>query len=341
MDLNHNLAVEDPGMKPIASNFYVRNSVVWLCYLLFVYLVIILHSDRSGATVVLSILAFHTLAFVWIVLHNRLLVDKLLLRERKIWYIACLPAGFAFWLCFARVLAPLSHYPFNPVRELVLFLFLTTIGGLFFLSAKYFWQRKEFYQMTLMKREVELGQLKAQLNPHFLFNALNNIYSYTLQKDEFGSQLILKLSELMRFILESAEKETIGVGEEAAFIENYIAFEKERLGERCQISYSKDIRFENRQIAPLILFPFVENAFKYGANTIQRTSVEIRLSDSDEAIRLTVKNSRVNKAQPSTKKGLPMARRRLELLYPQKHELQIETEEELFIVDLTLRYADR
>jgi two-component system LytT family sensor kinase len=340
-DLNHNLASVDPGMKPIASNFYVRNSVIWLCYLLFVYLVTILHSDRSGATVLLAIFAFHTLAFVWIIFHNRLLIDRLLLRDRKIWYIACLPAGFAFWLSFARVLDPLSNYPFKPVRELILFVLLTTIGGLFFLSAKYFWERKQFYQLTYLKREVELSQLKAQLNPHFLFNALNNIYSYTLQRDEFGSQLILKLGELMRFILESAEKETIDVGDEAGFIENYIAFETERLGDRCQISYSKEIRFARRQIAPLILFPFVENAFKYGANTIQRTSVDIRLCDTEGTIRLTVTNSQVNKAQTSTKKGLPMARRRLELLYPQKHALQIEAKDELFTVDLTLHYADR
>ena len=99
---------------------------------------------------------------------------------------------------------------------------------------------------------MEIQQLKSQLNPHFLFNALNNIYSYTLHSNKFGNELILKLSELMRFILASAERNKINVEEEIKFIENYIAFEKERLGNRCDIKYDKKINYKERKIAQLM-----------------------------------------------------------------------------------------
>lgn len=288
---------------------------------------------------ILLTLCYYTFAFIIVLLHNKLLLDKLLLRKIFLLYSICL---VAFYFVFYYVsIAITNQWGYKTSHGRVIFIFLGDIalGISIFLTTRYLLERKEYYQTTLLKREIELQQLKTQLNPHFLFNALNNIYSYTLQNNRFGNELILKLSDLMRFMLESSDKEKITVINEINFIENYIAFEKERLGDRCVLNYSRNILFENREIAPLILFPFVENAFKYGADNIQKTIVEITLSDNAEALKLIAKNSIVNKNQPSTKKGLPNATRRLELLYPDEHHLLIEITEDLFVVDLTLSYG--
>jgi hypothetical protein len=327
-------------LKAITSNFYLRNILIWLCYLLFFFILVqILHSGRPGnPRQLFFILLYFTGVFSWIVFHNRILIDKILLKKKPFWYFCSLMPGIPVWFLWAWLLDPLMDYSFNKGRETLVFIFFTTIGTLFYLSGKYFDEKKAFYQLTILNRDIELQQLKSQLNPHFLFNALNNIYSYTLYSNRFGNELILKLSELMRFILDSSEKRSIKITEEVRFIENYIAFENERLGERCEINFSKNILYAGREIAPLILFPFVENAFKYGSNTIQKTAVDIELFDKADLLKLIVKNRIINKNLPSTKKGLSMAARRLELLYPKKHSLLINNKDELFIVDLTIQY---
>jgi two-component system, LytTR family, sensor kinase len=267
------------------------------------------------------------------------LIERLALKKQLIGYLISLPLGFITLLSLSWLLNPLMGYPFSMAREILAFVFFTTIGTLFYLSAKFFAEKKAFYQLSLFNREIELQQLKAQLNPHFLFNALNNIYSYTLYSNRFGNELILKLSELMRYILDTSERETVGIIDETSFIENYIAFEKERVRGRCTINFTKQIQYSDRQIAPLILFPFVENAFKYGSNTIQKTTVEIHLFDTTGSLNLIVKNNIINGDLHSTKKGLFITKRRLELLYPGKYNLLLENTDNMFTADLTILYA--
>jgi LytS/YehU family sensor histidine kinase len=288
---------------------------------------------------VFLVLSYFTFIFLWIVFHNRILLEKLLLKRKIAVYILCIPACYALWFYIKKIFSRYyKSFPVSHTTEIFFFILYTSLGIAIFLSTRYLLERKQFYQTSLLKRETELQQLRSQLNPHFLFNALNNIYSYTLHNDKFGNDLILRLSELMRFILDSSEKEKIPVNDEITFIENYIAFEVERLGKRCSIVYTKNITYNHQQIAPLILFPFIENAFKHGTDTIQKTTVEVLLHDTSNALQLTVKNNIVNRGQPSTKIGLINATRRLELLYPQYHNLQIISGEDEYIVNLSIYY---
>jgi LytS/YehU family sensor histidine kinase len=192
----------------------------------------------------------------------------------------------------------------------------------------------------LLKKESELNQLKAQLYPHFLFNALNNIYGYTLSGNKYGNELILKLSDLMRFILDVGTKELIPLENELQFIENYMAFEKERLGKRCLLNYRKDVSYYKREITPLLLFPFIENAFKYGANSIQPTEINILLIDNSTEFRMIIRNGILNKNTASTKLGLYNSKRRLELIYPKKHELNIKSDNGYYTSELILKYDE-
>lgn len=324
--------------KHLLSNYYARNILAYMIILILGLIPLLSESRVQTTRDFVLTLCYYSFVFLVVLLHNKLLLNKILLKKRVLIYILSLIATYFIFYYVSKLITDQWGYPTSHGRVIFIFSGDIALGISIFLTTRYLLERKEYYQTSLLKREMELQQLKSQLNPHFLFNALNNIYSYTLHSNKYGNDLILKLSELMRFILDSAEKEKIPLNHEINFIENYIAFEKERLGDRCTINYSKNILYEGREIAPLILFPFVENAFKYGADSIHKTTVAIELYDKAELLKLIVKNSIINRNQPSTKKGLPNATRRLQLLYPEKHNLQIEITADQFIVDLTLWY---
>jgi len=282
-----------------------------------------------------------TTFYLWGMIHNSLLLEKLLLKKKYLLYVLSVITGFAL-IVFTHYLIASAYMTAHIRLSVIIFenLFYTCIAVTFYLAYKYMMERKTFYQLHIMQRDIELQQLRSHLNPHFLFNALNNIYSYTLQHNRYGDELILKLSELMRFIIDCSEKNRISLKEELGFINNYIVFEKERLGERCTIHLNQSGEVNQRQIAPLILFPFIENACKYGADTIQRTEIDITIENLPACLKMTVKNSIVNTTSPSTKTGLYNAVRRLELLYPEKHEVLITTDENKFSVELTIQYNE-
>jgi sensor histidine kinase YesM len=275
--------------------------------------------------------------FAWFFIHNRILLRKLALEKKRIPYFASLITGLVVTSLIQQKMVGMIRGTTRPlIGIMVSLLFYTFLAALIFLTFEYMRRRKDFYQIDVLKKEMELQQLKSQLNPHFLFNALNNIYSYTLEGKTYGNDLILKLSQLMRFIIEAGPREFIPLSEEVGFIDNYIAFEKERLGERCTVLYEKNISSEERPIPPLLLFPFVENAFKHGTATIQPTSIFISLNDIEGILTLVVKNAITRKATVSTKTGLNNIIRRLDLLFPDKHKLTIDSGEREYQVKLEL-----
>jgi two-component system LytT family sensor kinase len=281
------------------------------------------------------LILFH---YLWILFHNTILLNKYLLKKKyflyAILFIPCITA-----LCFTQYYI-FKHQLFT--RSTLTATFLNTLYKTLFWTAlylafRYLIDSRNHYRLESLKREIELAQLKMQLNPHFLFNALNNIYSYTLESNRYGSELIIKLSELMRYIVEVADKEKIPLNEELHFLENYITFEKERLGKRCKVNYQCKTSTENLIITPLLLFPFVENAFKYGANSIHESSILITIEETNSTIDMKVSNSIVNRTATSTKKGLLNVQRQLELSYPNRYTLQIEHTDICFNVHLSLQ----
>lgn len=183
---------------------------------------------------------------------------------------------------------------------------------------------------------MELKQLKSQLNPHFLFNSLNNIYSYNLENSKQGNDLILKLSNLMRFMVETSDKDTIPLSDEIEFIDNYITFEKERLGQRCDIVFDRKIDQLNLSIPPLMMFPFIENAFKHGTATLKKSRIEIFLVIHEGNLELGVRNSIQHNEVISTKTGLSNIQKRLELLFPERYLLDVKKDSETFMISLNI-----
>jgi two-component system, LytTR family, sensor kinase len=195
------------------------------------------------------------------------------------------------------------------------------------------------------KLETELKFLRNQTNPHFLFNTLNNIYALARKKSDETADVVMKLSKLLRFMLYETKNEQIKISDEIKILDDYIELEKLRYNDRLTISFLRDIDNENEQIAPLLLIPFVENAFKHGASESRFESyINLEMNLQNGILEFAVENT---KEQQGTKLndeniGLTNVRRQLELLYPE-HEVSIKCEETLFkvFVKINLRkYAN-
>jgi two-component system, LytTR family, sensor kinase len=200
--------------------------------------------------------------------------------------------------------------------------------------------RSKMNEQILTKEKVvaELKFLKAQINPHFLFNTLNNIYSLARKESKETPEVILKLSKLMRFMIYEATKSSITVSEELKLMEDYIALERLRYSDRLRVDFTTEIDKPNELIAPLLLIHFVENAFKHGASESRFDSIiQIHVKLTDKMLTATISNSmeekQTNEAQGSI--GLANIKRQLELVYP-RHTLKIDKAQGRFNVTLTI-----
>lgn len=275
--------------------------------------------------------------FSWIFFHNRILLRKLAFRKKILIYAISVSSGIVAISAIQQQIVRAIKGTSNPLISIIPgILFYTFVGSVIFLAFEYLRNRRDFHQLNTLKKEVELQRLKVQLNPHFLFNALNNIYSYNLENNKYGNDLILKLGQLMRFIIESSQRESVTLRDDVLFIENYIAFERERLGDRCHITYVKDLSAEGKSVPPLLLFPFIENAFKHGTKSIEPAQIYIKLEDTDEVLSLTVKNQITDQAVISTGTGHTNTVRRLQLALPDKHHLEVKSDANQYIVKLKI-----
>jgi LytS/YehU family sensor histidine kinase len=201
-------------------------------------------------------------------------------------------------------------------------------------------QRAMEKEKSLMKGklEAELKFLRTQTNPHFLFNTLNNIYALARKKSDETADVVMKLSKLLRFMLYESRNSTIPISDELRVLQDYIELERIRYNERLTIYFTKSVDDETQPIAPLILLPFVENAFKHGASEARFNSfIHISVQVQQGHLIFTVENSKDDNGKKEILEniGLSNVRRQLELMYP-GHRLEINNESDRFTVILTL-----
>jgi hypothetical protein len=189
--------------------------------------------------------------------------------------------------------------------------------------------------------QAELWQLKAQIHPHFLFNTLNSIYALALRNDERTADTIVKLSEFMRYIIRDAHRDKVPLETEISYMANYVDLQKARLLDAVQIDYQLTGKPGRLQIAPLLLFSFIENAFKYGVSPEEDSLIRIHLTIQNDELRLDVSNTKVqiSHLEKSTGIGLKNTQERLRLLYPTAHQLTINDSPTHFRVHLMLMLA--
>jgi two-component system, LytTR family, sensor kinase len=202
----------------------------------------------------------------------------------------------------------------------------------------YFKTQEEKKELEKAKLATELAFLKSQINPHFLFNTINDIYSLTYQKSDLAPGALLKLSGLLRYMLRESEQELVLLSKEADYLQDVVELQQIGLKGNACIEFSCEGSIANKQIAPLLLISFVENAFKHGVITDPDYPVSIHLVVEDDSLLFTVFN-RKNRNQKDRTGGIGLTnvRRRLELLYPDRHSLEITEEEQTYNVELSLQ----
>ncbi|MCW3116182.1 MAG: hypothetical protein JWM28_264 [Chitinophagaceae bacterium] len=189
--------------------------------------------------------------------------------------------------------------------------------------------------------QSELKALKAQINPHFFFNTLNSIYSLSLAKDDKLPGTILQLSDLMRYFLYVSKEDTVLLHKEIAVLKDYIALQKIRSSDRLRIKTNIEGEVTDQRIAPLLLITFLENAFKHGAKGDSKQTyieLEIKVDEHQLGFRLENNKGHIDEVEKEEFRGLGMenVKRRLELMYPNRHKLLVTEKEDSFIVQLEL-----
>ena len=203
------------------------------------------------------------------------------------------------------------------------------------------WKKIEDHKEQIEREKIntELSFLKSQINPHFFFNTLNNIYSLAITGSAQTANAVMKLSSIMRYVLTDTQNNSVSLQSEVDFIKNYIELQQVRLTDKVKVDFITEGDLENKQIAPLLFIPFIENAFKYGISTKDASVIEITLFAKTKSVSFSVINRIVkteNAIKDTTGIGINNVKRRLELLYPQKHKLEVAENNNQFIVHLDI-----
>jgi len=218
-----------------------------------------------------------------------------------------------------------------------------TIGGLAAaIKLMKYWYIKEQNNLRLQKEntETQLKLLKAQVHPHFLFNTLNNIYSYTQKTSPVASKLVMGLSDMLRYMLYECNQPLVSLTKELKMLNDYIVLEKIRYGNTLDVNIDVPSNTDECRIAPLLLLPFVENSFKHGASQmLDQPWLSLTITISECNMHMKLLNAKADNCKLNSNGfgiGIKNVERRLELQYPGKHSLRITNAAEVFIVDLKL-----
>lgn len=274
------------------------------------------------------------------------LIPKYLL-EKKYWLyflfllliiiITFLLSGATF---FFSDLNPDKLAPQSPIVEKIIPVIIINAISLWLLamvSAILFTVYNRLKETEKEKLSAQIASLKSQINPHFLFNTLNNIYATVIDSSPKAADMVDKLSEMMRYTMKDTQQDFVLLEDEINYVNNFIELQKIRLDRSVKLEYDSLGNIPNLQIAPMLLIPFIENAFKHGVNSEQKSHIKIELAINKTELQLIVVNNNVSIQQDISERsglGINNTWHRLNLIYPSKHLLVINDTEKEFSVSL-------
>lgn len=282
-------------------------------------------------------------------LNALVIIPKILYRYKIKWFALAQLFLFGLYLFIGWV----NHRVFTDGKELNIniHIFFTLIVFVFMLASSSAYQlivdRMEADKLIKEKEnenlKTELSLLRSQVSPHFMFNVLNNMVALARKGSDLLEPSLIKLSSLMRYMLYETDGEKMSLEKEIDYLQSYIDLQQQRFGKNVEVVVDFTQVNLQEEIEPMLLIPFVENAFKHGTGFIEQAKIEIALTIADKKLRFLVKN-RYNEGGNEVKDGtsgigLTNVRRRLELLYGKKHLLQIEKSNGWFITDLQLQLS--
>ena len=321
--------------------------LLWLIYLILPYVVV---PDRYGYSLGLPELVIKSAYILPVILNNTVLIPRLLYKSRY-WVYAFLLFAIVFGTgLFEELVLENIFYPTTRGGDL-------SLGGVqnaafkvgfvigLFSSFKLLWdyqkKQKQVSELEKEKVESELKFLKSQVNPHVLFNNLNNIYSYALEKSDKVPEMLLKLSEIMRYMLKDGTETMVPLKKEIKYLENFIELQKLRLEGRGDVGFSVQGDPGNYEIAPLLLVSFVENSFKHSMKTEDDIYINIVIIIKDGELTFVARNNYADLTNTELERdtggiGLQNVKKRLQLIYEDQHSLSIKQSADEFAVLLTL-----
>lgn len=325
------------------------HSLVWLVLLTVLFLI---NVREHPAHAVILILLYGALNVTIFYIHY-FVVNPLLISTGRYWralgymtivLVVSIVVKYGIALYYDDVI--LQYRDSDGQRQILTSVQYTTaalISGLFFMllsTAVYvissnFKTREDRKSLETEKLNAELAFLRSQINPHFLFNSLNNIYSLAYKKSEKTPEAILKLSEIMRYMLYESNEDLVLLEEEINYLENYIELQKLRFKEKVYVDLHVDIDEEGLRIMPLLLISFLENAFKHGVSTDELKPIRIDIGVQKRRLHFKAENAKnqVNKDQ-TRGVGLTNLKRRLQLGYPDRHTINIVESEHYYTSEL-------
>lgn len=287
------------------------------------------------------------------------LTPKLFLNKRYVFFglitivsfaiIVVLPSLMTGHIPWSNLLPPPPNEPALMKPENSSFILSISHNILLFLSVVSFSiflrTQEHLFKVEKAKNEMEILSLKEQINPHFLFNTLNNIYGQALEDNSHRTaSSVLKLSAMLRHVVHDAQHHWVPISKELMYLENYIQLQRQRLGEGVELTYlTKGSFSESLKIAPLILIPFIENAFKHGINPDEKSLIKIYIVISGNNLSLLVENKKVNvrlQAHEKSGAGMKITMERLRMVYSNRHHLIIEDTPDHYTVNLKLELND-
>jgi len=306
-------------------------------------------------------------------LHSYILIPRLYFRKKYLFYFAAIIILFVLVFegrPFEQMLQHHMHHRFEPPSDMFnsthgvydddgphqehedpgpqsmridivsIFLFIMTIalGTAIQVTRQWRSTQQRVAQAEADRAQAELSFLKAQINPHFLFNTLNNIYSLAVTKNEKTADSIMKLSNIMRYVTDDVSQHFVPLQHEIDCINDFIELQRLRLSKKVQVEFSVKGKLENKTIVPLLLMTFVENVFKYGISNHESATITIQLTADERSITFYCHNKIFKPAGYIQRTGIGIAntKKRLDHLYPNKHLLNITNENGFFSVELIL-----
>ncbi len=329
----------------------------WALYLLVITVLSATFYDKASITEIflqLSITLWIDIAATYFTAY--FLLPRYLLKKQYLTFVLWMLFSVGFFVILQRMVVlyvstPLFYpgieempafFNFNPAYSIVniyAVVFIVTSARLFKIS---FVNQNRAFELEKQKVEAELKYLKSQVHPHFLFNTLNNLYALTLDKSDHAPEVVLRLSELLSYMLYDANERMVPLQKEIDMIDNYLELEDLRRGGELNIDYQKDIDQPMISVVPLLFIPFIENSFKHGVwNNTNEPEIVIRLSIKNFQLYFEISNSINPDIQQADRNGsegigLRNVKRRLEILYPGQYSLNIDTRDGKYIVILEL-----
>lgn len=250
-------------------------------------------------------------------------------------------------LIFGRYYVRITFVANDGSQSLFLFNFFIQYMYVFGISASYcffsdYQKQQEIQRENETERlKSELSFLRSQISPHFMFNLMNSLVSLNRKKSNLVEPVLLKMADLLRYMLYEKDDKQISLDNEIKYLSNYIDLQKVRFGDYVNIDFDINTNFGNKNIEPMLLIPFVENAFKHGVGMIDQPFIKIQLETTENQLLFKVTNKCADKKETKDTAsgiGLNNVKRRLELLYPNQYVLNVSDENNHYTTDLKLNF---